>query len=685
MTTITEVCHPREVAARTFRARIRSRLAALAWVPLVVITITVVGLFAYARWERASKENLRYDELPLLTRFTSLCGNAATEAQAEAYKPSLFYLRTGAVRSFRVLNGAYAIHTTTGFWANLSLNLLGYSAFGVRAGPFFWSLVALLATGWAAWLLTRHPLGVCAAVLVVAMSPFSIAYAAQVRGYSEAMALTPLLLISLEYLRRKPDSWKRAAWAMLCAFQLSLTVYTMWVFWVLPGLVLAVWLVPRHCETESGKRAARTVTIVLLLGMLCFMTVYTAERYKALFSAATYGERFTSFSGAADWLERVGRDFFAFPILSVVLALAGFVAVWRSSYRWWCWIMAVGVLAPFALAIANGSPGDNRNLSYLVPIVAMLAGVGAVLLVKSLDRHLSHFVQAMATATVVLFAAMGTYCGVNRQVAMILWPDWGSIVQRYESMPEPIGQRWICPCLANHWQIDWYAQKKRPASLLDVPKGGTIEVVMGAQLERQAPVVFRDNPVHAGIHPELLPPYLLAVPTAEFRAGIFVRRWRAQRVSPAEIEPDVLPAPAFVAVRHRHKPTISQWHAFLTDGGAYDHGVIEFNLDAVPGGFVQTFMMPESNVQQTIGAMTRYLGVHPDDVRVFSLEPLHTNTASAAQRVECAHRAAAVRGDSSVTSPGPRTTSHDSVWSDLLHSASASALDSNRYRPSRSM
>jgi len=631
MTTITEVCHPQEVAAPTFRARTRSRSILLAWVPLAVITVAVVGLFTYARWERASTENLRCDELPLLTRFTSLCGNAATEAQAEAYTPSLFYLRTGAVRSFRVLRGAYAIHTTTGFWANLSLNLLGYSAIGARAGPFFWSLVAMLATGWAAWLLTRHPLGVCAAVLVVAMSPFSIAYAAQVRGYSEAMALTPLLLISLEYLRRKPDSWPRAAWAMLCAFQLSLTVYTMWVFWVLPGLALAVWLVPRQCENESAKRAARTVTILLLLGMVCFMTVYTAERYHALFSAATYGERFASFSDAADWLERVARDFFAFPILSAVLALVGFVAVWRSAYRWWCWIIAVGVVAPFALAIANGSPGYTRNLSYLVPIVAMLAGAGAVLLVKPLDRHLCHFVQATATATVVLVSAMGTYCGVNRQVARILWPDWGSIVQRYESMPEPIGQRWICPDLANHWQIDWYAGKTRAALLLEVPQGRTIEVVMGAQLERQGPVVFRDNPLHAGIHPEPLPPYLLAVPTAEIRAGISVRRWRARRVSPAEIEPDVLPEPAFVAVRHRRKPTTNQWHAFLADGRAYDNEVIEFNLDAVPGGFVQTFMTPESNVRPTIDAMTRYLGVHPDDVRVFSLEPLNTNAASAAQ------------------------------------------------------
>lgn len=625
MTTIAEDFQPREGAAPAARSRGRSRSIAAAWVPLAVTTIAVVGLFAFARWGHASAENLRCDELPLLTRFTSLCGNATNEAQAEAYKPSLFYLRTGAVRSFRVLRGAYAIHTTTGFWANLSLNLLGYSAIGVRAGPFFWSVLAMLATGWAAWLLTRHPLGVCVAALVVAMSPFSIAYSAQVRGYSEAMALTPLLLISLEYLRRKPDAWPRAAWAMLCAFQLSLTVYTMWVFWVLPGLVLAVWLVPRHGENESANRAARTVTIVLLLAMLCFMSVYTAERYNALFSAATYGERFTSFSDAADWLERVGRDFFAFPMLSVVLALAGFVAVWRSSYRWWCWIIAVGVLAPCALAIANGSPGYTRNLSYLVPIVALLAGAGAVRIVRPLERRWSPRALGATTAVITLAATAYAYGDVNGRATLILEPDWGSIVQHYETMPGPIGQRWICPCLANHWQIDWYAGKKRAMSLLEVPQGGTIEVVLGAQLERQGPVVFRDNPLHAGIHPEPMPPYLLAVPAAEIRAGISVRRWRARRVSPAEIEPDVLPEPAFVAVRHRRKPTTDQWHAFLTDGGAYDNGVVEFNLDAVPGGFVQTFMMPATTVEQTIGALVAELGVAPGDVRVFTLEPLNTD------------------------------------------------------------
>jgi len=125
---------------------------AAAWVPLCLITVAMVGFYGHARWSRATTSTLRCDELPLLTRFTSLCGNAACESEAQSYRPSLFYLRTGAVRSLRVLRGVFAVHTTTGFWTNLSLNVLGYGPLGVRAGPLFWSFACLAVTGRRGWL-----------------------------------------------------------------------------------------------------------------------------------------------------------------------------------------------------------------------------------------------------------------------------------------------------------------------------------------------------------------------------------------------------------------------------------------------------------------------------------------------------------------------------------------------------
>jgi len=373
------------------------------------------------------------------------------------------------------------------------------------------------------------------------------------------MALTPLLLVALEYLRRAPQSWLRAALTLIVAFQLSLTVYTMWVFWVLPTLLLSVWLVPRHCADASGGRAARVATITMLIGMLCFMTVYTAERYTALFSAATYGEQFAGLAEAADWLARCSRDFFVFPVLCGALGLVGLFAVWRTPQRWWCWLIGAGVLAPVALTFANGSPGYARNLSYLVPVVALLVGAGVVAMLRPLERSLSSLVPGVAMAVVALFACTYAYCDVNAQATRILQPDWGTIAQRYERMPELYGRRWLCPCLANHWQIDWYARNKRPQSLLNASMGGTIEVVMGAQFDRQGPVVFRHDPVQGGIRPEPLPTYLLATPSTEISGGIALRRWVGRRVVPGDLELAPRAEPAFLAVRINTASSRSTW------------------------------------------------------------------------------------------------------------------------------
>jgi len=597
------------------------RARRLAYVPLGAVTVFLVVLFGHARWYRASTLTMQCDELPLLTRFTGLCGYATNEVEARAFTPTLFTLRTGAIRSFRVLNGAFSVHTTTGFWTNLSLYLFGYSPASVRAGPLFWSFVCMAAVGWAAWFATHHVAPVCVAVAIVATSPFSIAYAAQVRGYSEAMALTPLLLVSWEYLRLQPDSWPRAALAMLVAALAALTVYTMWVFWVFPGLVLAVWLMPRYIACPAQRRTARTVLVQMLVAMVAFITVYTAVRYKALFFASDYGERFAGFSDALRWASTVVSDFFTFPALCIPLAIAGLIGLWRSKLRWWCGIVAAGVVAPIVLALVNGSPGYTRNLCHLVPVVALLGGVGAGMFVDAAQRRLSPVLVGLTTALVLLLAATAGYCATNRTATTILWPDWGAIVQRFERIPETAGPRWICPCLANHWQIDWYAERKQPEALVTVPPGATIEVVMGAQLERTGPIVFRNNPYEGGIRPEPLPPYLLAVEPSEISAGISIRRWVATRTEPQRLDHPVLPKPVFLAMSLKQKPSVGAWREFLTAGNAYEADVVAFNLDVIANGFVQTMMVPSDKVETVLDSLSRFIGVDRNDLRVFALEP----------------------------------------------------------------
>ncbi len=628
MTTI----DPRQLGSGTtarggVASRVASRSHVKTYLPLLVATMCIAGVFVQSRWSLGSTLTMQCDELPLLTRFTGLCGRATNEAEAQAFTPGLFTLRTGAIRSFRVLKGLFAVHTTTGFWANLTIHLFGYSPAGVRAGPLFWSIVGLLAVGWGAWLVSGRLPAACVAVVVVVLSPFHVAYAAQARGYAEAMALTPLLLVFLTYFLRRPDSWIRAALVFVCAMQLSLTVYTMWVFWVLPVLTLAVWMLPRATDDPAQRRMVRTVTALVLVAMLCFMSVYTAVRYYALFSAATFGERFHTFSDAADWMIGVLQAFFTLPGVCVVFAIVGGRVLWKSDQHWWCWAIAAGCGAPLALAIANGSPGYMRNLSFLIPLAAILVGLGADVVLQAMRHRASDAVLGGVTAVVLLFVATTTHGSVTASATRILYPDWGGIVLRLDRLPETEGRRWLCPCLANHWQIDWYRKPNRDADLLDVAVGRTIEVVMGAQHENGKPVIYRSDPFRGGIRPGPLPDYLGRVRMAAFTRGVELRRWKATRVPLLGRREDDPDAPVFMAVYLSKKSTQEEWNSFLIEGGAYANGVVPFNLVPIPDGFLLTLIVRSGDAAATIDGLRQYVGVASDGMRRFSLTPLASKPA----------------------------------------------------------
>ncbi len=622
-----------------------SRSSVRASLLLCVATLCIAGAFVQVRWRLASTLTMQCDELPLLTRFTGLCGRATTEAQAQAFKPGLFTLRKGAIRSFRVLKGAFTMHTTTGFWTNLTIHLFGYSPAGVRAGPLFWSVVCLVAVGFGAWLVTGRTTAVCVSVAVMALSPFHVAYAAQARGYSEAMALTPLLLIFLELLRRKPDSWIRAAMAFVCALQLTLTVYTMWVFWVLPALVMAVWLLPHTTVDLPQRKMVRTVTMLILVSMLCFMAIYTAVRFDALSRvAAMSGERFNTFADVTAWLVKTLRVFFTLPGVCAVFGIIGAVALWRNGHRWWCWVIGAGVGAPLVTALVHGSPGFARHICYLIPVAAILVGLGVDVVLQTARRHVSAAALSNGVAVALVLLTLTAHGSVTARAEQVLYPDWGALVQRLDRLPETCGTRWLCPCLANHWQIDWYRKSTGDVGLLSVPLGGTMEVVMGAQHQNGEPVIYQDDPYKKVIRSGPLPDYLRRVPPSELTLGVELRRWEATRV-PVPVGPPssgvaftgraassiaspnnhpVLDEPAFVVVEFATGPSQGDWDRFLTDGGAFDNGVVPFHMTPMPGGSLFTMIVRTADVSETIQGLRQYLGVSTDRMRLFTLAPLHS-------------------------------------------------------------
>ena len=91
----------------------RERVVAL---PIVIVTALVVIASCGLRWELARDTLWQCDEIPLLVRFTGLCGLATNEAEAAAFEPTRWSLYNGALRSVHVPKYPSALHTTTGFW-----------------------------------------------------------------------------------------------------------------------------------------------------------------------------------------------------------------------------------------------------------------------------------------------------------------------------------------------------------------------------------------------------------------------------------------------------------------------------------------------------------------------------------------------------------------------------------------
>ncbi len=592
--------------------------------PAVLILLAVTALTANLRWSLASTLPWQGDEVPLLVRFTGLCGQATTEAEAAGFTPSFYSFRMGALRSLRAPRYPSTLHTSTGFWTNLTLHLFGYSPGAGRAGQFFWSLVAIVAVGWAAWMARRSVAAACAAAWMVALSPMGVAYAAQARGYAEALALTPLLLIALEYLRRKPDSWRRGLIAYWCALQLSMTIYTMWVYWVLPLLGLGILLFPRMTVDRERRRVTRAVVLVLALGLGSFMVIYTADRWRQLsYAASNFGISCNGLGQMAWFLGRLSRQLLPAPAGLALFALLGIVVLWRSSLRWWAWAAAVGAAAPLIFAFVNGSPGYVRNLIYLLAPTAILFGLGVDAALRMAARRLRSLVVTGVAAAAAVGASTWAYAGLEYRTRNILLPDWGAVTMALDREPRPVGPRWLCGCLANHWTINWYGKPREVEAFFRMPAGGSLEVVMGAQFnEHGAPSVYRVDPIRGGIRAEPLPPYLAAVAPYEVRGGVELRRWQGTKRKAEPFASWAPTAPVFIIVRLDRGLSSGHWDRFVKDEAVHASGVVTFKALFVRGGALQSMIAPAEALESILESIQARFALKSTDLQLFALTPL---------------------------------------------------------------
>ncbi len=497
---------------------------------LLFVMVVVIAAACRLRWSLVTSLPWQCDELPLLMRNTGVAGHVANEADARRFIPSLYTARKGALRSLRS-RGTIAQHTMAGFWTNLTVHLFGCNPAAGRIAPMVWSIVAVFGVAWAAWLATGRLRAGCLAAWVVALSPHAVAYGAQARGYAEALALTPLLLIALEYFRRRPDRRIRGLAVFLCSFQLALTIYTMWIYWVFPAVIMMVAVLPGTLTDDADRRTLRAVSIAVGAGLCAAMTVYTIDRWDKLTFVASYVASFPGsgvdlFTRLSDFVGTLAERLLVAPGWIVLVALVGIPVLWRSRVRWWLLLMAAGIAVPGLFALANGSPGYTRNFGYLIAPVAILCGIGGDALIRAMQTRVRIRHVPTVAAMVVLAASAWAYPRVDRRARALLLPDWGALVSAVNQEPELNGPRWFCSCRANYWQINWYQKPINYAVFLDAEAGAQIELVMGAQLDEAGiPTVYRLSSSDGTIRAAALPDYLRRVSPVETRSGIEVRRW----------------------------------------------------------------------------------------------------------------------------------------------------------------
>ena len=334
------------------------------------------------------------------------------------------------------------------------------------------------------------------------------------------------MLLALEYLRRKPESTLRAVLVFLCSLQLSLTVYTMWVFWVLPTLLAAVWLLPRGVLISSERRSLRNSLVLILVSLVALMAIYTAERWTSLTASAGYGIRLETVASLFAFLDDLAGQLVPIPYVVLPIALLGLAAFGRSHVRWWAWPLLMSVAAPIALGLSNGSFGYARNLAFVLVPVSLCAGLGVHWL---LDRPiLKYRPVAIAAVMVLALGSTAAYAGyhLERRARTLLLPDWGALTQELDAAPSNEEPRWLLRCLANHWQINWYSAGPDASVLVEPPADGPVEVVLGAQLGADGkPKIYRVDSVRGGIRAFDLPDWLADVPPDDTKHGIALWRW----------------------------------------------------------------------------------------------------------------------------------------------------------------
>lgn len=591
-------------------------------VVLVLAAITVVGFGVVERWRLASALPWQTDELPLLTRFTGVTGQVTNEETAGSFQPTPYLLRTGAMRALQPPKDAAALHTTTNFWTNLAIFVGGVKPWVARFVPFVFAIGAIAVIAVATRAIGGGLTATVIAVGLAALSPMGILYAAQARGYSEAIFLTPLLLLCIDALRRHPRNLFRAVLVLVCAFQLSLTVYTMWVYWVLPIMLAALlWMPSQVAERESSRQLRFTLGFTVI-ALTSIMAIYTLDRWSTLaFTAEHMGEPIFGITATLDFAGSVAKVLTPMEELVAVPAFLGLVILLRSECRWWGMAICCSALVPIAFTLTMGSAGYARNFAYLLGPLAMLAGLGIErLLIALMERR--HRVLVHATTAVLVLAGMvAGWEGTTHDARSLVMPNWGGVVEAMSHRPLSAGPRWICPCLTHHWPINWYQGSDAARQVVAAPDNQPIELLIGTTYRADgSEVIYREDAKRRAIVESAAPTFITKNARSERMHGVNLRSWMAHPLI-GEGPPEIPTGDPCWMHWFDDGPDTSAWDTFVGTCAYSDH-FVAFKPTSLDGRLLRTIVMDGSKCIEIARSLQNTYKGRLFQPRVYTLTPM---------------------------------------------------------------
>jgi hypothetical protein len=284
-------------------------------------------------------------------------------------------------------------------WAELAtVKLLGFHEWSLRLIPMLGGISSIFLFH----RLARHVVRGTALVLAVgvfAVNYSSVRYACEVKPYGVDLAISTLILLLTVRWWKRPEGTRRL-WILAALMPLALGLSFPAVF-VAGGASVAIVAVLLRSPSKRGWAAWGVLNLVVVASFAVWYTLGAGAQAQAESSVmvAGWNEAFPprdSLLKLALWFAKthagpllavpIGGDNWGSAATMLLCLVAAILLVRRRRYR-----LLVLCVAPFALNLLAGSlrlypyGGHMRLSMHVVPIISILAGIGAAALLGSLN------------------------------------------------------------------------------------------------------------------------------------------------------------------------------------------------------------------------------------------------------------------------------------------------------------